>query len=340
MDHFSAQLLDWYDREGRKDLPWQHPRTAYRVWVSEIMLQQTQVSTVIPYFQNFMQRFPTLESLACADINQVLACWSGLGYYARARNLHAAARRVQEEFGGKFPHSVEDLQGLPGIGRSTAGAILAQAFDEPGVILDGNVRRVLCRFHGVEEDPLSAVGQKRLWQYAGQHTPDRRHADYAQAIMDLGATLCTRKPACQRCPVQTDCAAFQLGRQSEFPVRRKRLKRTQRVATMLLVLEGGRVFLEKRPPAGIWGGLYCPPMQFSDDLIEPCPGRSLGQRKHIFSHFDLLYEPVILEPENSSDVQDSPEGIWHRPGTALDVGVPQPVAVLLEELTGLMDRGP
>jgi len=220
-DSFSQQLLDWYDRHGRKELPWHRDRSAYRVWVSEIMLQQTQVTTVIPYFERFMERFPSVHDLASAAREEVLGYWSGLGYYARARNLHAAAIEVVERFGGEFPQDPEQLQSLRGIGRSTAAAIAAQAFDRRAAILDGNAKRVLARYHAIEGWPGKTAVTKKLWDCAEQHTPHERVCDYTQAIMDLGAMVCTRRnPACAACPMRTGCIGYARNNPEAYPGRK------------------------------------------------------------------------------------------------------------------------
>jgi A/G-specific adenine glycosylase len=210
--NFSEQILAWFKIHGRKHLPWQLGRTSYRVWVSEIMLQQTQVATVVPYYERFMARFPNVESLACASQDEVLQLWTGLGYYARGRNLHKCAQMIAEEHHGIFPNSVDDLEQLPGIGRSTAGAIISLALNQRATILDGNVKRVLARFHAIEGWPAKTAVSKKLWQVAFEHTPDKDFADYTQAMMDLGATICTRsKPKCSDCPLQLDCSGFRQG---------------------------------------------------------------------------------------------------------------------------------
>jgi len=253
-------LLAWFDTHGRHDLPWQHPRTPYRVWISEIMLQQTQVSTVVPYFERFLQRFPDVHSLAAAAQDDVLALWSGLGYYARARNLHRAAQHIVERHDGKFPTTLEAWLALPGIGRSTAGAILAQAFEQRQPILDGNVRRVLARYHAIDGWPGDRAVQDQLWKRAEAATPHRRIADYTQAIMDLGATVCTRTPRCNQCPLSTGCGAHRLGRTADFPGRRPRKTLPVRLTAMLVLRdENGRILLVRRPPTGIWGGLWSLP---------------------------------------------------------------------------------
>jgi len=244
-DSFASRLLAWFDRCGRHDLPWQHPRAPYRVWLSEIMLQQTQVKTAIPYFQRFVAAFPTLPALAAAKLDDVLAQWSGLGYYARARNLHAAARLCVERHGGELPRDLDALIALPGIGHSTAAAILAQAWGDRFAILDGNVKRVLARYHGVAGWPNVPAVEKQLWRLAERHLPDARMADYTQAQMDFGATLCTRaNPACVVCPLQADCVALREGRVQELPTPRPGKALPERSAIVLLAENAeGRVLL-------------------------------------------------------------------------------------------------
>lgn len=341
MDKFAQQLLDWYDHSGRKELPWQHPREPYRVWLSEIMLQQTQVATVIPYFEKFVETFPAVVDLANAELDQVLGLWAGLGYYARARNLHKAAVQIRDNFSGVFPSSQEELESLPGVGRSTAGAIRAQAFGERGIILDGNVRRVLCRFHGIDAPPMKAETQKQLWLLAEEHTPGaaapkHRHADYAQAIMDLGATLCSRKPLCETCPVQIDCQAFAQGRQTELPVKPARnAEKPVRNAHMLIYLNSdGDVFLERRPPVGIWGGMLCPPVVYFETEQEASIAApdGLPMRRHTFSHFHLDYVPVLAKHEQVDGVLDSGDGLWYNLYSPAPGGLPAPVTKLLKEL--------
>ncbi len=336
MDSFAEALLGWYQHSGRKDLPWQHPREPYRVWLSEIMLQQTQVSTVIPYFKKFLDHFPTVIDLANADLDEVLALWAGLGYYARARNLHAAAKEVRDRFGGEFPSKQEDLESLPGIGRSTAGAIRAQAFAQTGVILDANVRRVLCRYHGIDGLPQQANTQAKLWELATEHTPNQHHADYAQAIMDLGASLCARKPRCQPCPLRSSCVAFAEGRQEELPVKKaKKSDKPVRKARMLIYTNlQGEIFLEKRPPTGIWGGMFCPPVVYEEAQRPDVSGaHSLAQRRHTFSHFHLDFVPLVIEHTEPDRVLDYEAGLWYNLNSPVPGGLPAPVSKLFEELT-------
>ncbi len=255
---FNSAVLAWFERHGRKDLPWQQGLSPFRVWVSEIMLQQTQVATVIPYYQRFMTRFPDLQSLATAPIDAVLHHWSGLGYYARARNLHKTAQMIQHQYQGVFPSSVASLCELPGIGRSTAGAICSIAYQQPAAILDGNVKRVLSRVHAFEGWPGNARVAKQLWEYAETYTPVERTGEYNQAMMDLGATLCLRsKPLCPACPVSQQCKAFQQGNQQDYPGKKPKRKQPVKQVQMLMIQNPrGELLLQHRPPQGIWGGLW------------------------------------------------------------------------------------
>ena len=330
---FAGALLAWFDRHGRHDLPWQRDPDPYRVWVSEIMLQQTRVAAVIPYFERFMARFPDVGSLAAAGLDEVLALWSGLGYYARGRNLHAAARVVAQDHGGRLPDTFEGLVALPGIGRSTAGAILALALGRRYPILDGNAKRVLARYHAVAGWPGDPAVEKRLWAFAEHHTPERRVGDYTQAVMDLGATLCTRaKPACLLCPVAAGCRAHAAGDPAGFPAPRPRRAWPTR-ETLLVVMRDprGRVLVERRPPAGVWGGLWCFPEACAGldprDAAVSCarrrrlkPGRvrPLAPVEHGFTHFRLRATPVVVSVEPSPDgvAEDGGAVRWLDPGTA------------------------
>jgi A/G-specific adenine glycosylase len=342
MTSLAPRLLAWFDAHGRHDFPWQRDRTPYSVWVSEILLQQTQAATVIPFYERFMQRFPTVAALAAAPLDDVLAHWAGLGYYARARNLWRAARIVMEEHGGEVPTTFDALHALPGIGRSTAGAILAQALGARWPILDGNVKRVLARYHAVAGWPGLPAVANELWRHAETHTPHERVADYTQAIMDFGATLCARsRPACTVCPIASDCASFRAGTQALYPAPRPRRERTQRqVAVLVVRAPDGRVLLERRPASGIWGGLYSLPELPAEDSPQDWCARMLGAAvaaervlatiEHAFSHFDLDLNPRLLELAASpSTIMDRDDWHWCRPGAKLDVGVPAPVAALL-----------
>lgn len=336
---FAAHLLSWFDQHGRHDLPWQHPRTPYRVWLAEVMLQQTQVLTVVPYFQRFESVFPTLVDLAHADLDQVLALWSGLGYYSRARNLHRAAQICVEQHGGELPLDLAAIGALPGIGRSTAGAILAQAHGARHPILDGNVRRVLARYGAVAGEPSSAAVQQQLWALSEAILPEHRLADYTQALMDLGATVCTRKrPACERCPLAVACQARIQGRVDELPQARTRRTRPLRSCTQLWVHDDQqRVLLQRRPPVGIWAGLW--------SLVEADTGpaalatlarlgivaespRELASIRHEFTHFSLDIEVRAVRALHAgvADVDLR----WLGVDEALQLGLPQPVRRLLE----------
>lgn len=340
---FARQLLDWYARAGRKDLPWQFDPTPYRVWVSEIMLQQTQVATVIPYYTRFMARFPDVAALARAGRDQLLHHWSGLGYYARARNLHAAAQQVVDAHDGQFPVTLEGLMALPGIGRSTAGAILALATGQRQPILDGNVKRVLARYHAVAGWPGRLAVQKQLWALAERHTPAAQVAEYTQAIMDLGATLCTRtQPACGRCPLQEGCAARAHGRQADFPAPRPARVQPVRAVRMLLLQHDGALLLERRPAAGVWGGLWSFPELTDDAVPEHWCRERLGMTaevleewpllRHSFTHFHLDITPLLLLARDVPDAIMEPDRhAWYRPGAPLELGMAAPVEKIIRQ---------
>ncbi len=340
---FATRLLTWFDEHGRKDLPWQKDATAYRVWVSEIMLQQTQVQTVIPYFNRFVDRFPDLASLASASQDDVLAHWSGLGYYARARNLHKAAQQINSEHEGRFPASFDDVADLPGIGRSTAGAILSLAMNQRHAILDGNVKRVLARHEAIAGWPGKSSVASDLWAVAECHTPRERVAEYTQAIMDLGATLCTRsKPLCDRCPVSSDCTARLSENVADYPGRKPKTSKPLRSTTMILASMNGQVYLERRPEAGIWGGLWSLPELDGRSLCEWCD-EVLGSAatetrpwevlRHSFSHYDLDIQPIFVRIESQAGkVADADERIWHRLNDAPPGGIAAPVKKLINQL--------
>ena len=342
---FAPRLLAWYARHGRHDLPWKREPTPYRVWVSEIMLQQTQVATVLSYFAPFVRRFPDVAALAAAEVDEVLHRWSGLGYYARARNLHRAARVVRERHGGEMPGDIEALTALPGIGASTAGAILALAKGERHPILDANVQRVLCRYHRIDGWPGQSAVRKRLWALAERHTPRSEVAAYTQAIMDLGATLCTRRrPVCALCPLEDGCGARAEHRQHELPAPRPKRERPQRRTAFLILRDAGGAFLlERRPPSGVWGGLFGFPEGVpGGDLRAECERRfdvevkamqRLGDLHHGFTHYALDIEPHLFDVvRHGSELRDGDERIWHRPGDALEVGLAVPVSRLIEML--------
>ena len=330
-DNWAGRVFAWFDQHGRHDLPWQHPRSPYRVWVSEIMLQQTTVSAVIPYFQAFMQRLPDVHALAACDNDELMSLWSGLGYYARARNLHRAAKILVEDYAGEFPHEVETLQSLPGIGRSTAGAIAAQAFGQRAAILDGNVKRVLARHAAIQGWPGQSAVLKQLWSEAEARLPDQRQAEYAQAMMDLGATVCVRrKPRCEVCPVDADCGARAQGLTATIPAPKPRKERPVREEKFLIVRDDcGRVLLQRRPPSGIWGGLWSLP-EFTAHGHGVTRLESLGPAlRHEFSHFSLWLEPVGAQLATNRLAEDD-DLDWHTVEQALALGLPQPVRRLIE----------
>ncbi len=351
--HLAPLLADWHRRAGRHDLPWQTDRSPYRVWVSEIMLQQTQVSTVMDYYQRFMARFPGVLELADASIDEVLHLWSGLGYYARARNLHRAAQQMRDQHGGDLPRDFAAVLALPGIGRSTAGAILALAFDERFPILDGNVKRVLTRYFCIEGDPRERATEKRLWELAEAATPEQNVATHTQAIMDLGATVCTaRRPACLLCPCEALCGARRNGREQELPLRRSRpagrARISRRVFALVVLDAHGAVLLERRPESGIWGGLWSLPEFDSEPaarrfalstLPEPrLQPQTLATVHHRFTHFDLELVPLLAEcPEPAPRVMEAQRVLWYNYGdtaAATDkIGLPAPIKTLLHTLS-------
>ncbi|MDX1518574.1 MAG: A/G-specific adenine glycosylase [Gammaproteobacteria bacterium] len=341
---FAATLLAWFDRHGRHDLPWQQDACPYHVWVSEIMLQQTQVKTVIPYYLRFIERFGSVQALAAANIDEVLHYWTGLGYYARARNLHKAAGVIVSEYGGEFPESLEEMMGLPGIGRSTAGAILSLAFGQRHPILDGNVKRVLTRVYCIDGWPGQSQVEKQLWALAEDLTPHDRTAAYTQAIMDLGATVCTRtQPGCDHCPVTFMCKAHTRGEQSRYPNPKPKTGKPVR-ATIFMVIENprGEVFLEQRPPSGIWGGLWgFPECDNKKEIqrrlqqlgLEASSITSLEPLRHTFSHFHLDINPVHCQVTGSASViREVRDQCWFKNDGTARLGMAAPIIKLLERL--------
>jgi len=337
----ATRLLTWFEQHGRRHLPWQLDPTPYRVWISEVMLQQTQVETVAPYYARFIARFPDLSSLAAAPLDEVLHLWSGLGYYARARNLHRAAAQVVMLHGGKVPDSLPELMELPGVGRSTAGAILALAHGQRHPILDGNVKRVLARVFCVRGPPGGAETSARLWQLAEACTPMEQVAEYTQAIMDLGATVCTRAtPDCDRCPLNAGCGALAAGCVEDLPLRRPRATRRLRRTHMVFVLRNGaEVLLFQRAPQGIWGGLWAPP-EFPDGAAAhawcastfgamPHDLRRLPALRHSFTHFDLDIEPSVLKLPRDSARVEQPDSVWYTYGASLSIGLATPIRRLI-----------
>jgi len=344
-DEFSQRVLRWFDANGRKRLPWKLDSTPYRVWVSEIMLQQTQVATVIPYYQRFVERFPDVDTLANATQDEVLHLWSGLGYYARARNIHRAARIIRERYDSQIPLELETLCNLPGIGRSTAGAILALSTGQRHAILDGNVKRVLTRFQAIEGWTGDAQVLATLWEAAEYYTPSERVADYTQAMMDLGSMICTRsRPRCSQCPLADACAAHAQGRETEFPSARPRKKLPVRKTRMLMPrTDAGEVLLERRPPSGVWGGLWsfpeCPPEvdvaawcrdKFGLEVIEVTTWNVL---RHTFSHFHLDITPLRVAVKNpASAVMEAGRFVWYNVRQPDQRGLAAPVQRLLAAL--------
>lgn len=345
---FSKNILAWFDRHGRKHLPWQKPRTPYRVWVSEIMLQQTQVNTVIDYFLRFIKRFPDLETLAAANIDEVLALWTGLGYYARARNLHRTAQIIQHEYQGKFPRTLAALQELPGIGRSTAGAIMALSMNKRAAILDGNVKRVLCRFHAVEGWPGNPQVMQELWNFAEQYTPQQRIQDYTQAMMDLGALVCTRtQPKCGMCPLKSGCVAYKQDDVKNYPQKKPTKKLPVRAINLLMLCnDKGEILLEKRPPVGIWGGLWSFPECAVDKNIKAwCAEKYFCKFKkqqvltgfrHTFSHFHLDIKPILLQVSAWRPPLMEADIMWCDAARAASKGLAAPVKKLLGQMEGFL----
>lgn len=349
---FQKLILKWFDKNGRKDLPWQKNRTPYRVWISEIMLQQTQVATVIPYFERFIIRFPDVKSLAAAQEDEVLELWAGLGYYARARNLHKTAKIVQQEYQGKFLKDLILLQKLPGIGRSTAGAIYSLGMNKPAPILDGNVKRVLTRLHVIEGYPNETKTLKQLWQLAEDYLPKERACDYTQAMMDIGSLLCTpTQPDCKHCPVQKYCLAYQQNKTADFP-RAKPTKSLPIRTTHLLILVNDQheILLEKRPSVGIWGGLWSLP-EFSNQNetkrnterslqnwcrqnygcdIDAC--QSLASFRHTFSHFHLDITPLLIPVKKlRPSIMESSARVWYNVNNQ-NIGLPAPIKKILRQI--------
>ncbi len=317
VEWFQNQVLDWYDQHGRKHLPWQQQPTPYTVWLSEVMLQQTQVATVIPYFERFMRSFPTVNDLANADQDEVLHLWTGLGYYARARNLHKAAQQVRDLHQGEFPTQFEQVLALPGVGRSTAGAILSLSLQQHWPILDGNVKRVLTRFFAISGWPGKKTVENELWQFAEQLTPGKRSHHFNQVMMDIGATVCKRsKPSCDSCPLQARCQAFNQNRQSEFPNSKPKTVKPIKFTYMLIARSPAGVLMYQRPARGIWGGLYSFPEFETIEEMENFVSTNLASNadlefdearlfRHTFSHYHLDIQPISLDIKSQSSLAGS-----------------------------------
>ncbi|GLS25315.1 A/G-specific adenine glycosylase [Marinibactrum halimedae] len=348
---FARAVLRWFDQHGRKHLPWQQNITPYRVWVSEIMLQQTQVTTVIPYFERFMERFPDVHHLAKAPVDDVLHLWTGLGYYARARNLHRCAQTVVEKHKGEFPNSVEGLSDLPGIGRSTAGAIASISMGLWAPILDGNVKRVLARHYAIDGWPGKKTVEEQLWQRATENTPKQRTHDYTQAMMDMGALLCTRsKPKCDECPVAKSCDALALGRQTDFPGKKPKVEKPVKPILMLMLQNSyGEILLYQRPSSGIWGGLWSFPEEPLEDephIAAETAAQDFAEHlnvkqwqthlwdtfRHTFSHYHLDITPVHITLQNTPTSLEDNQWQWVNPLTTIEIGLAAPVKKLLQQL--------
>lgn len=342
MQHFSQAVICWYEQFGRKSLPWQIEKSPYHVWLSEVMLQQTQVATVIPYFKRFIAHFPKIADLANAPIDDVLHLWTGLGYYARARNLHKAAQIVNDKFEGIFPTRFDDVVALPGVGRSTAGAILSLSQNQHFAILDGNVKRVLTRYFAVEGWPGNKTIENKLWQLSEQVTPKHDVAKFNQAMMDIGATVCTRsKPKCNLCPLNDECIAYKTESWQQFPTKKPKSTLPEKTAYFLILEYQHAIWLEKRPPSGIWGGLYCLPeftnQQALEDWliqrgIETTPPEQLISFRHTFSHFHLDIIPMKCIITNYKKCLDETNGYWYNLKTEnAKIGLATPIYNLLKQ---------
>lgn len=347
-DPFASAVLAWFEQYGRKHLPWQQNKTLYGVWLSEVMLQQTQVATVIPYFYRFMQKFPTVNDLANASIDEVLHLWTGLGYYARARNLHKAAQTIRDEFGGEFPTDFDDVLALTGVGRSTAGAVLSSVLDAPHPILDGNVKRVLSRYFAVEGWSGEKAVENKLWDLTACVTPTKRAAEFNQAMMDLGAMICVRaKPKCSLCPLEKSCEANRLQAWAAFPAKKPKKVLPERKSYFLVLKQGSQILLEKREAKGIWGGLFAfPQFENLDALKRSLPDQNLQITpliafRHTFSHFHLDIVPILVELSqnqlaekcgNYLDLVSSKTEYWYDLHQPSEIGLATPVKRILDEL--------
>lgn len=339
---FSCSVLDWYQLYGRKTLPWQSPKTPYQVWLSEVMLQQTQVATVIPYFQRFMAKFPHVSDLAAAPLDEVLHLWTGLGYYARARNLHKAAQTIVCQYGGEFPTNFSDVVALPGIGRSTAGAILSLSLGQRYPILDGNVKRVLARCYAVSGWPGKKEVENQLWQLSDQVTPAKGVSQFNQAMMDLGAMVCTRsRPKCDLCPLRKRCQAYIHSNWIDYPGKKPKQTLPEKTAYFLLMQDGKQVWLEQRPAVGLWGGLYCFPQFASETQLQQyldqfdstlAQTQQLNAFRHTFSHFHLDIVPVWFNMREGKRCMEESRGLWYNLARPPEVGLAAPVERLLQQL--------
>ncbi|XBS69119.1 A/G-specific adenine glycosylase [Acerihabitans sp. KWT182] len=339
---FAQQVLDWYRRFGRKTLPWQSDKTPYKVWLSEIMLQQTQVATVIPYFERFFAKFPTVAALAAAPLDEVLHLWTGLGYYARARNLHQAAQLIVSRHQGEFPESFADIAALPGIGRSTAGAVLSLALGQHYPILDGNVKRVLARCFAIDGWPGKKDVEQRLWTLSERLTPAQGVEGFNQAMMDLGAMVCTRsRPKCELCPLHTGCEAYAAGSWARYPGKKPRQVLPEKTAWFLLLQADQRIWLEQRPAAGLWGGLFCFPQFPQREALalwlqrrgmDIGRGEQMVSFRHTFSHFHLDIVPLRMDIADMQGCMDEGAGLWYNLAQPPSVGLAAPVERLLRQV--------
>lgn len=344
--NFNTKLLTWFYSHGRKTLPWQIQKTPYKVWVSEIMLQQTQVATVIPYFARFMQLFPTVHALAKANTDLIMHVWAGLGYYARAANLHRASQDLVAKYDGVFPDQVEELMTLPGIGRSTAAAIVSLAFDKPAAILDGNVKRVLCRVFGIMEPIDTKQVENQLWHIAQQLVPQKNGADYTQGMMDLGALICTkRQPKCGLCPMQVSCLAYQKNMAETLPIKKEKNKKPTKKAAFIVIKKNKCVLLLKKPDQGIWRNLWAFPeiegalepllfqyceeeLSYKIECYELMPSFT-----HTFTHFHLDITPILVTKCLSLGQNIAAEDkIWYKLDHSQPIGIPKPVRSIMEAL--------
>ncbi|CAH0527014.1 A/G-specific adenine glycosylase [Vibrio hippocampi] len=346
MTPFARSILDWYQLYGRKELPWQQDKTAYKVWLSEIMLQQTQVATVIPYYHRFLEHFPTVESLANAPQDEVLHLWTGLGYYARARNLHKAAKVVVEQYAGEFPQDLEQMVSLPGVGRSTGAAVLSSVYKLPMTILDGNVKRTLARCFAVEGWPGQKKVENQLWSIAEQHTPNEDTDQYNQAMMDMGAMVCTRsKPKCSLCPVSDLCVANKQGNPLDYPGKKPKKQKPEKETWFVIIKYQQQVFLAQRPPTGIWGGLFCFPESASSDISSSLADLGVREQdicsqqigiafRHTFSHYHLDITPFVVTVDRQPTmVMEQSKGLWYNINQPDKVGLAAPVKQLIDTLT-------
>jgi len=344
--HFASKILEWYERYGRKELPWQQNKTAYRVWISEIMLQQTQVSTVIPYFEQFIERFPTIDTLATASQNEVLHYWTGLGYYARARNLHKTAQILSQTYQGVFPTNLIAVNELPGIGRSTAAAILSSVYKQPHAILDGNVKRTLARCFAIDGWPGKKKVEDELWSIAEKMTPIRHVDKYNQAMMDMGTMICTRsRPKCSLCPISKLCLSFKQGNPENYPGKKPKKEKPEKSTFFIIIITNNHVWLELRPSQGIWGGLHCFPEILEENQLNSVLSHlnihkdtitlteTLITFRHTFSHYHLNITPILIELKQfPSFMMEDDAGLWYNLSQPNKVGLAAPVKQLLDNL--------